>query len=883
MASYYEKVAQEIIKQLKEGTSILVKPWKPGVVGNMPYNPTSGRPYNGMNAIWLASSGYSDPRWLTYKQAQDEGAQVRKGEKGTIIQYWKWQGERIARDDAGNVILDKNGQPKKETYRLANPQVFSAVVFNAEQVDGLKPLQPKEIPQWEIQENAEKVLNNSPVPIYYDQSNRAYYSSAKDEIHLPPREFFNSLEGFYAVALHEIGHSTGHHSRLNRDLANPFGSIEYAKEELRAEIASYMLGMELGIGYDPGQHTAYIQSWIKVLNDDPKEIFRASRDAQKIKDYVMSLIQEQEIIQVQDTQQIHVELLKSLTTDEAINTWNNLNSFASQNNLKAVLQNNINTQEGTDLHGYTQEEERYRPIFVNYLDDKGVETGIVSALFAGDGKTSPFYNGSRLDNSYFNNDDDWQREALNSVLALYKTHQQEKEQEQSLPINYSSLPGNDEVVFLAIPYAEKEQAKALAKQGGFQIKWDKASNCWTAPKNVDLSPLAKWINTNTTISNTDALLKQQEAKDNAIKDFKQAITDMGLIIDDDPIMNEKIHRVKVTGDKGNETSGAYAGFLNENGGIPGGYIQNFKTGERMNWRSNVALPKLTPEEKALMAKQQAEKKQAREAEEQKKFENAINILAGHLKDNMTNADDSHPYLVLKGVPAMPGMYIDNKGLDINGQHFSQKGDLIIPIVNMNGELVSAQSIKPDGSKSYLKGGHKQEGFFILGDIANSNDLIFAEGLATGETVHICTGKPVVVTFDSGNLIEVSKIFKDNYPDKKILIASDNDQLKTLELDPKGRPKKNAGLEAGVIAVELTKGQMLYPPLKMTDKGSDWNDYQALYGKEAVTTELNKAVAIAYRNFEVVKVAQTREEKQQKVDNKQAHTQVKTQTKKLSIS
>jgi antirestriction protein ArdC len=136
------------------------------------------------------------------------------------------------------------------------------------------------------------VLEASGVEIRHDQADRAFYRPATDKTHLPPRDSFQSADSFYSTALHELGHASGHPSRLDRDLAHPFGSVGYAKEELRAEIASLMIGDQLGIGHDPGQHAAYVKSWVKVLKVDPKEILRASRDADKITAYVLGLEKE---------------------------------------------------------------------------------------------------------------------------------------------------------------------------------------------------------------------------------------------------------------------------------------------------------------------------------------------------------------------------------------------------------------------------------------------------------------------------------------------------------------------------------------------------------------------------------------------------------------
>lgn len=128
----------------------------------------------------------------------------------------------------------------------------------------------------------------SGVEIRHDQADPAFYRPATDRIYLPPRSSFKIAANFLATALHEVAHSTGHPSRLERDLAPLFGSVGYAKEELRADIASLMISDRLGIGHDPGQHAAYVDNWIKVLKDDPKEILRAARDADKITDYLLA-------------------------------------------------------------------------------------------------------------------------------------------------------------------------------------------------------------------------------------------------------------------------------------------------------------------------------------------------------------------------------------------------------------------------------------------------------------------------------------------------------------------------------------------------------------------------------------------------------------------
>lgn len=302
---YHQVVANQIIESLKAGTAPWLKPWEPGTGnGQVPYNPITGKRYRGINALYLMLNQSDDNRWLTYKQAQSMDAQVRKGEKGTTIQYWKFHEEQIKQDDAGKPVLDGQGNPLKMQVSLERPKVFYATVFHASQIDNMPELISKE-PDWSLIERAEKLLHNSGATIVHSEADRAFYRLSTDSIYLPPKEQFKSAANYYATALHELGHWSGHPSRLDRDLGHPFGSDAYAKEELRAEIASMLLGAELDIGHDPSQHTTYIKSWIQVLEDEPLEIFRASADAEKIVSHLCALeqiqdIQLEELIEIKD-------------------------------------------------------------------------------------------------------------------------------------------------------------------------------------------------------------------------------------------------------------------------------------------------------------------------------------------------------------------------------------------------------------------------------------------------------------------------------------------------------------------------------------------------------------------------------------------------------
>lgn len=285
---FRKKLTDQIIQQLEEGTAPWVKPWdeNKALIG-MPYNAVSERPYHGGNCLWLQCQPFDDPRWCTYKQAQQQGWQVSKGEKATVVEYWQWDEHK--KDESGQTVRVK----------LEHPRVFYAHIFNVQQMENVPSLAPIEGHQWQVEESAEKILRGANPKLFHDQQNRAFYSPAKDEIHLPARELFPSATMYYATALHELGHWTGHSSRLGRDLTNTFGGQDYAREELRAELSSFFLSARIGIPHDPGQHAAYIDSWIQVLREDYNEIFRAAKDAERITEYVLEFQQEKRLVDEQ--------------------------------------------------------------------------------------------------------------------------------------------------------------------------------------------------------------------------------------------------------------------------------------------------------------------------------------------------------------------------------------------------------------------------------------------------------------------------------------------------------------------------------------------------------------------------------------------------------
>lgn len=285
-----EKFVDDVIKSLELGKIPWEKDWN-NVSGPI-QNPITGTKYRGINNVRLYTAmikkGYTDNRWVTFKQAQNEGWKIRKGEKGTSIEIFKYY-DKLTKKDLDREMLRTLSLEKQREYWVKNvyPMGKTYVVFNAEQIEGIPPLEHKKV---EIDYNKlDKIIENSGVTFKYG-GNEAYYNKAKDMIVLPRKEQFKTEGAFYGTALHELAHSTGHEARLNRTLEGGFRSKKYAREELVAEFASVFIGQEKGVGYTERNlenSKAYIQEWVSVLKNDKNELFAAIKDAEKASEMVI--------------------------------------------------------------------------------------------------------------------------------------------------------------------------------------------------------------------------------------------------------------------------------------------------------------------------------------------------------------------------------------------------------------------------------------------------------------------------------------------------------------------------------------------------------------------------------------------------------------------
>ena len=294
MGTAYEKVmdsrkelVDQIIKMMEEGFHFNQEGWEKGFLS--PHNPESGTIYHGGNKLRLmlmaAMQKYNDPRWMTYKQIKKAGYTLKPGQHGVLCEKWIFPEDKVNEKNHGTQQNIKENEKDEGTTSKQNVAVSYFFVFNAQQVkDYPVYVRPFSNPHDNMLQFADDLIGTSECPIYEHEQDRAYYSRQKDHIILPPRQYFKNGEAFVSTLLHEMGHSTGHESRLGRQYGKKFGDENYAREELIAELSTVFSSADLGVQVSEERmqdNSDYLKSWIKALNDDPNELFRVCAYADK--------------------------------------------------------------------------------------------------------------------------------------------------------------------------------------------------------------------------------------------------------------------------------------------------------------------------------------------------------------------------------------------------------------------------------------------------------------------------------------------------------------------------------------------------------------------------------------------------------------------------
>lgn len=298
----YEETTNTIITHLEGNLEGWRRPWfnieaDDGLARNPSRQDT---PYKGVNQLILSmtmmspNNDFLRNQWLTYKQSGQLGGQVRKGSKSIPVTWYSTKyltkdGKYVGKDRAKAMSREEKAAIGLQTVPML--KVYN--VFNVAQVEGLDPSfyePPKEVKhltEWEKDDRAEALIKATGAKVVEMAGNKAFYRPSSDTIHMPLRGQFNGAAEWYGTTLHELGHWTGAETRLNRDMGKPFGSNEYAREELTAELTSAFVCAHLGYSKLTTNNANYLKSWLGALKEDNKAIFKAAAAAQRASDFIL--------------------------------------------------------------------------------------------------------------------------------------------------------------------------------------------------------------------------------------------------------------------------------------------------------------------------------------------------------------------------------------------------------------------------------------------------------------------------------------------------------------------------------------------------------------------------------------------------------------------
>lgn len=290
----YQEVTDTIVGIMEQGRIPWSKDWTSAAQSSdqakahalqLPTNAASGRSYSGINVLilWVSkvNKGYESDLWLSFKQAEELGGNVKKGEKSTLITY---SSPFIPKEE--KEAAEAEGREPRQVWMLKGYPVFNIDQVENLDLEKLKALAVKPAPV-ELAERTANLIKNGGIELAHG-GDHAFYHPATDRIQMPHPDQFKDQDAYTRILFHEVTHWTGHHSRLNRDQTGPKGSQSYAREELVAELGSAYLSASMGIEPDTKANAAYLQSWIEVLKKDKKAIFTASAAAGRATDLLLS-------------------------------------------------------------------------------------------------------------------------------------------------------------------------------------------------------------------------------------------------------------------------------------------------------------------------------------------------------------------------------------------------------------------------------------------------------------------------------------------------------------------------------------------------------------------------------------------------------------------
>ncbi len=376
-----------------------------------------------------------------------------------------------------------------------------------------------------------------------------------------------------------------------------------------------------------------------------------------------------------------------------------------------------------------------------------------------------------------------------------------------------------EKTYLAIPFEERKDAfRAAGKlpDGKNALGLDEDSKLWFANPGADLDKLKKWI--------PDTTRRAEQGETDPVIEFGQALEDAGFILDGEPQMDGKKHRVSTVDDRGGQKSGVYVGYLD---GVPAGWYQDHRIhSEPQKWKATGN--RIDPEAQAHLKAVAAQRKIERDQAQARQYDHNAHR-SQQAASLMPDANGQEQYLVNKGVKAFPGVKTD------------KRGRVVIPLQNEKDEVRTLQRISGNGFKSLKKNGQKSGSYFVVGgELKNGDPILYAEGYSTSATISEATGRPVVMTVDAGNMPTVAAKLLEKYPDSQHVFLADDDRKNTA----------NKGKEKAEQAATITNGIAQTPIFnnQEIEKGfSDFNDLGQSRGlevvREQVEATLNKVATV----------------------------------------
>ncbi len=854
----------DVVERLAEGFLRGVSPLER--IGSkmqmMPIAGASGKSFHGINRWTLILENRRDPRWFTQQQAEHLGARLRDGESGVKLVYWKRTETR-------------NGQ----AVALEKPELLVFTVFNAEQFDGIADL-PEQGQKQINYEAVRDIFRNCGCKFEATDKQTAFYNAERDVIFAPQskdaaerdKRLFDVLS--VVIQRQEMTQS-GHESA-------PKGSALHAEESLTQAIASFLTALDLGLPYNDGLDRAYYRDWAKLITDDPIAFLRISAKAENISKSVISLAAANE------------QMLDGIRMPE---DWNG--KFAIKQSAKGGVElialcyggkstfiGSFDTQAQAEamkwqlsvLYGSTVPTRRDY-LVVAWQDREKVRS--LGARF--DPAAKSWYVPEGLDEEKREKLSQWRPKAYSEGLRMMARETQIKAKESKL----------SERVVLNVPFAQKDRAKAAG------ALFDPDKKQWFVSLRGPLEGVKRWLpekykelavpycpegalkerkklfvpyeqiylaksrgavwdtNEKSWYAPTGSFEKDFEdwTKAPMPVDPKQEFLALLIKHGFDPERNEPVmmdgkkHRYATTDDRHGSQSGEYKAFLDLR---PAGMVRNFKTGAYETWSSKVTTETITPERLEELRREAALVKQKRE-EETIREQQIVAQRASGLYESISSKLKRDPtqYEVRKGL-------VQEDKLPQCGS-VDKNGNLVLPVQDVKGKIWSLQFINADGSKKFLKGGRKRGCFAVVwGEntknhrVAQAENIIVCEGYATAMSVSQATGLPVIVAFDAGNLHSVCQAVHRVLPDKKILIAGDDDHQRELESGSNPGKDKALAVCADPDLAPWTDAVFPVFPSKVRDEKNltDFNDLAATCGLYEVDAQISAALKkLEKRNLE----------------------------------